>query len=227
MGFKIFKQFKKVLRDADDKAAQAMADPERDGRFAIEDSKKQIAGFTTQVAKLSAETKKLERRKTKETEEVKKFAMFAKRAAEAENVDDAREALTQKKTAEARLTTTKSELERNMALEAKLKDQLNKARSKVANAESNHQRLTTRMEGAKIREELNKAGSDFNVNGGALSALDDFEKDVESKEAEADAWEDLTGNDAETSLEDKYGSTGDVAVEDELEALMAKSKKKK
>ena len=44
------KAFSNMLRGVKDEVADKMADPVRDGKLAIEDSEKQIAKFTEQVA---------------------------------------------------------------------------------------------------------------------------------------------------------------------------------
>ena len=54
----LWKAFKNSWREKKDAAAEAMADPIRDGKYAIEDSKKKIAEIKTNIAKYSGQIKK-------------------------------------------------------------------------------------------------------------------------------------------------------------------------
>ena len=49
------------IRGKRDDAANKLKDPIRDGKFAIEDTEKQIAGFTQRVAALVAQNKRAQR----------------------------------------------------------------------------------------------------------------------------------------------------------------------
>ena len=99
----------------------------------------------------------------------------------------------------------------------------------MAGAESNLVRLNARLEGAKVRQELAKASSSFAGGDSPLAALDNLEKEVNTVETEAEAWEELSVDATEQSqqsLESKYGSAGSTAVDDEVARLMESAKKK-
>ena len=226
---KVFKALGNWLRAKDEDAAKAMGDPVRDGKLAIEDSKKQIAEFTQKIAKLVASNKRMERERSDALAEAQKFQKFAERAAADENADDVRTALEHRAEAEQRLGTLEGEIENTGQLIAQLRGQLNSSRAKVAGAESNLVRMSARMEGAKVRQELAKASSSFDSGDSPLAALDNLEREVETLETEAEAWEELaTGPAAEAqkSLEDKYGEAGTAGVDDEVAKLMAAAQKK-
>jgi len=211
------------FRAKKDDAANKLADPVRDGKFAIEDSEKKIAVFTTQIAKLIAETKKLVKQKNAAEQEITKWLSIAKKAAAAGNENDARSALENKANAEAQVKSFNIEAAKNEQITKNLRNQLEKARKKVAKAKGDFVRLSARSEGAKVRKELAKATSNFNSGDSPLAALDDLSKSVDTDEAEAEAWEDLTGN-PDDDLADKYDGASSE-VEDELATLMNKSKK--
>ncbi|MBT3269016.1 PspA/IM30 family protein [Candidatus Poribacteria bacterium] len=226
---KVFKALGNWLRSKDEDAAKAIGDPVRDGKFAIEDSKKQIAEFTQKIAKLVASNKRMERERTDAEAEARKFHVFAERAAADGAEEDVRTALEQRAQAEQRLTTLDSEIENTSQLIAQLRAQLNTSRAKVAGAESNLVRMSARMEGAKVRQELAKASSSFSTGDSPLAALDNLEREVETLETEAEAWEELSTDpaaDAQKSLEDKYGAAGSTEVDDEVAKLMAAAQKK-
>ncbi len=223
----LLKAFANMLRGKKDELAKKMADPVRDGNIAIEDSEKHIAEFTEKIAKLVAETKRLTRQRNNAQAEVDKFTRIAQKAAEAGNEADVRAAIEAKSGAAQRLKSVDSEVKRNEQLVTNLRDQLSKARAKVAQAKTNVTSLSARMEGAKVRQELAKASSEFNSGGSPLAALNDLEKAVDTKESEAEAWEELVGSETGATmedLEDKYDAGSSTGVDDEVAKLMAQAK---
>lgn len=220
----LFKSFSNLIRGKSQDLAKTMADPIRDGKLAIQDSEKMIAEFTSKIAKLIAQSKRLNRELIEAEANVTKFQGFAEKAASNENLEDARRSLELKNEAQRRVDTLRSEIARSDQLITNLRSQLSTARAKVAGARRNVVNLEARHEGAKIRTELAKASSEFNAGDNPLAALDDLEKSVNEKESEADAWEDLNmDGKSDTALEEKYGGSS-VDVDGELAALMAKAK---
>ena len=222
----LLKSFTNLIRGKSQEMAKKMADPVRDSKLAIQDSEKMIGDFTARIAKLVAQNRSLIKDKKESEDEVTKYQGFAKKAVKSENVDDARRSLELKAEAEKRLTYLTSEIARNEQLINSLRDQLSKARAKVAASKRNIVSLEARHEGSKIRKELAKASSEFNTGDSPLAALDDLEKQVNAEESEAEAWEELTHEDtASQSLDEKYGSGSSSDVEAELAKLMGASKK--
>ncbi|OVE81396.1 hypothetical protein BVY04_03455 [bacterium M21] len=226
----LIKALSNMIRHKKDQIAGVMTDPVVDGKFAIEDSERQIAEFTTKIARLIAETRKLTKDKETAEEDIARYLTIAKKAAEKGEEEDVRQAVTMKSKAEQRKETLDAEIIKNGKLTDKLRGQLNNARVKVADAKSNLSRLSARMEGAKVRKDLAKASTSFSGETSPLAALDDLQKAVETKESEAEAWEEIAETDESNKgqkLEDKYLGEGDGAVDKEVAALMATASKKK
>lgn len=222
----LFKAISNVLRGAKDDLADKIADPVRDGKLAIADSEKQIGEFTTKIAKLVAENKRLIKQCDEAKEEVEKFSRIAQKAAKAGNEADVRSSLEMKTRSEERVTNLTAEIAKSEQLTNMLRDQLSKARAKVAQAKSNMTSLSARVEGAKIRTELAKASSEFNTGSSPLAALDDLEKSVQTQESEAEAWEEMVGAEQSGSAAD-LSSKYDVSspdIDDEVAKLMAANK---
>lgn len=219
----LFKAIGNMFREKRDNAAKALADPVRDGKFAIEDAKKQIREYTTQVAKLKAETIKQKANHKDALEERKKYERIAGQAGKAGNEDDVRTAVEaiQKWTSSA--AELKSQITRNEGVETNLRKQLDAARTKVSRAEQNHQTLAARKKGAEIRKSLAMASQQFAEGQGGLSALDDLEESVRNEEAEAEAFEEMSAPADETNLADKYGG-GDEKTDDMMARYMKASK---
>lgn len=222
----LLKAFTNLIRGKSQEMAKKMSDPVRDSKLAIQDSEKLISDFTARIAKLIAQNRSLIKDKKESEAEVTKYGGFAAKAVQSQNVDDARSSLELKASAEKRLTYLTTEITRNEQLINSLRDQLSKARAKVASAKRNIVSLEARHEGSKIRKELAKASSEFNTGDSPLAALDDLEKQVNAEESEAEAWEELTEEDSSSkSLEDKYGSGSSSDVEAELAKMMEAAKK--
>jgi phage shock protein A len=220
----LLKTIKNMFRGAAAAADDKLKDAERDGKFAIQDSKKQMAEFTAKIAHLMAENRKMEKRYDNAKADVNKWQSIAIKAAANNDEAGARLALQNKNVAQKVAATMKTEIEKTESIIVNLKKQLETAKTKIGSAESNLTRLAARNEAAKIRTDLAKAATDFNSGDSPLAALDDLEKDVESQESEAEAWEELQGSAGqEADLEDKYSSAGSD-VDDELAKLMGKNK---
>jgi phage shock protein A len=222
---KFLKSIGSWIRGKDDELSKNMSDPVRDGKFAIEDSKKQVKEFTLKISQLIAANKRVEKEKESSGMDVAKYQGFAEKAAGSNQESDCREAIRLKNEAQKQVEFLTKEAVKNQQLIDNLRANLNSARAKISSAERNMISLSARKEGAKVRKELTMASSKFNINDGPLSKLNDLEKAVIEEETEAEAWEELSEEtDAGASLEEKYGSTASPDVEDELAKLMALKK---
>lgn len=211
----LFGAFKNMFREKRDQAAKALADPIRDGRFAIEDSKKQILKFTTDVAHLRAATIKLEAEHKDALDEKKKYTRIAEQAGSAGNKDDVTTAVGKIQEWSSRASELKKQVDANKTTQTNLMSQLERARTKVNRAEQNHTTLAARKKGAEIRKSLAMASAQFADGEGGLAALDDLDEAVRNEEAEAQAFEEMSAP-ADEGLEDKYG--GGSAGEDDMVA---------
>lgn len=213
-----------MFREKRDAAAQSLADPIRDGKFAIEDSKKQIREYTSQVARLRAETIMQKQEMADALAEQKKYEAIAKKAGDAGHEEDVVSAVNQIQKWTARVTELKTQIAKSEKVETNLRQQLDIARTKVARAEQNHQTLAARQKGAEIRKSLAMASQQFADGQSGLAALDDLEKAVKQEEAEAEAMEEVAAPAVETDLSAKYGSSS-VDTEDMVAKYLKKPKK--
>ncbi|MES2570380.1 MAG: PspA/IM30 family protein [Verrucomicrobiota bacterium] len=220
---KLLSALSNVFRRIDEDAANALANPLRDGAMAIEDAQKQVDAFTRQIHELMTNTGMLQKQLSNAQSEVAKFDGFARRAAAAGNRDDVTEAVAAKQRAQATLDTLTNNVAANKSLEAKLRMQLADARSRIATAEMNKARLAANIGGNKLRGSLAQASVEFSSKNKGLAALDNLEKAAQKEEASANAWQELAGDTPgarAASLDDKYGGAS-ASVNDEVERLMA------
>ena len=220
---KFWKMFSNTVRDKKDKAAEAMADPIRDGKFAIEDSKTKLVEIQGNMAKYSASIKKNQRQLDTELSDVKKWTKLATDAAEAGNEENVRKCITEKAQAQSRADNLKKIIKQDEVYLAKMKSEWQKNNNKVSQAESNHSQLTVRKQMAEARKEFAKGAQGLNSDN-CFAELEKLQDSVEADECEAEALEGMVPTDTLADMEAEYGSTGAAAVDDEVAKLMAKAK---
>jgi len=220
----LLKAIRNSFRAKKDQAAAALGDNVRDGKFAIEDSEKQVQNLSAAIRTARSNAIQIESRLKAAKEEAKKYGNLAKQAAGAGNKDDVAEAITKKNTAEQRAKQLETQVKINNAQIDNNRKTLEQSKNKIASAKSDHSILAARKESANARKALASTSASFDSDKNPLAALDDLKKSVEADKAEAQAYEEEAGV-GETTLEDKYGSAGDSSVDDEVEKLMAAAKK--
>ena len=221
---RLWKSLQNTWRKKKEDAAEALSDPVRDGKFAIEDSKKKLAEINGTIAKYSASIKKNERQLATETADIKKWGSLAKKAAEAGNEENVRKCITEKAQAQSRADNLKKQIKSDLAYKNKMKSDWQKKNNEVSQAESNHAQLAVRKQMAEARKEFAKGtqGLDSDSCFAEMQKLNDI---VESDECEAEALEEMAPTDTLADMEAEYGSTGDSAVDDEVAKMMAAAKK--
>jgi len=192
------------------------------GKQAIAASEQKIAEHRQRIGNFSAKIKIQQKNLEEAQADVKKWMNIANKEVQAGNSVSAKTALVEKNKAEARLTTLKSEISQNEAVLNREKTNLQTLIDKVEKAKNSFDNLSIRKEGAEMR----KSQTGVNPDDNCFDALDDLEEQVEATEAEAEAYEEMSGVGNEASkLEAKYES-GASDVDDELAKLIEKNKKK-
>jgi len=208
-------------------AASKLEDDVRDGKFAIEDSKEQIADFRMKIAKLIAENKKMDRKLEASKQNVAKWQSIADGAGAKSDWEGAKKALGFRSSATKEVNTLNGEITRTENIIANLKKQLETAQNTIGTAESNITRLAARKDAAEIRSGLAKAASGLSSGDSPLASLNKLEEKVDASEAEAEALEEMAEAEAgDSDLEAMYGGGGSD-VDADLEALKAKFNKPK
>ena len=222
---KFWKSIQNTFRQKKDEAAEAMSDPIRDGKFAIEDSEKKLGDIQLNIAKYSASIKKNQRQLDTEMADVRKWGNLAKKAAEAAKVDDVTKCVSEKSQAQARADNLKKLIKTDETYLAKMKSQWQANNAKVGAAKSNHAQLAVLKQMAEARKEFAKGTQGLDSDN-CFAQLDKLADSVESDECEAEALEEMAPTDTLSDMEASYGSTGDGAVDDEVAKLMAEAAKK-
>lgn len=220
---KFWKMFKNTVREKKDQAADKMADPIRDGKFAIEDAKKKLAEINGDIAKYSASIKINERQLATETADVKKWTNLAKKAADAGNEENVRKCITDKAQAQARADNLKKQIKIDLAYKDQMKSQWQKKNNEVSQAESNHAQLAVRKQMAEARKEFAKGSAGLDSES-CFAEMNKLNEQVIADECEAEALEENVPTDTMADMEAEYGASGGEAVDDEVAKMMAAAK---
>ncbi|SET31252.1 PspA/IM30 family protein [Paenibacillus sp. NFR01] len=188
----------------------------RDMTEDLEDAEKAVA------AQIAIE-KKFKQLYEEQQELVERRNQQAHTAAQAGNVDLARRALEEKKSAEIKLNEYKTSFDQNKASADNLRGKLEEMRKQLGEMKNKRETLVARYNAAKAQTEINKAMSGFSSDS-ATAGLKRMEEKMLQAEAQAEASNEM--NSGKKSLDDEFAALGkDKAVEDELAALMKQYEK--
>ncbi|KZE72610.1 PspA/IM30 family protein [Paenibacillus sp. CMAA1739] len=183
----------------------------RDMQEDLEDAEKAVAA---QIA--------IEKRFKQQYEEqaalVKKREEQAHTAAKAQNVDLARRALEEKKSAEQKMNEFKAGYEQNKAAADNLRGKLDEMRRQLTEMKNKRETLVARYNAAKAQTEINKAMNGFSSDT-ATAGLKRMEEKMLQAEARAEASNEMASK--EKSLDEEFKELDKKsAVDDELAALL-------
>lgn len=188
----------------------------RDMTEDLEDAEKAVAAQIAIEKKFKQLYEEQEALVTKRTQQ-------AHAAAQAGNVDLARRALEEKKSAEGKLVEYKSSFDQNKASADNLRGKLDEMRKQLTQMKNKRETLVARYNAAKAQTEINKAMSGFSSDS-ASAGLKRMEDKMLQAEAQAEASNEMSSGNK--SLDDEFEKLNkDQAVEDELAALMKQYEK--
>ncbi|MGG4220077.1 PspA/IM30 family protein [Paenibacillus jamilae] len=183
----------------------------RDMQEDLEDAEKAVAA---QIA--------IEKRFKQQYEEqaalVKKREEQAHTAAKAQNVDLARRALEERKSAEQKMNEFQAGYEQNKAAADNLRGKLDEMRRQLTEMKNKRETLVARYNAAKAQTEINKAMNGFSSDT-ATAGLKRMEEKMLQAEARAEASNEMASK--EKSLDEEFKELDKKsAVDDELAALL-------
>jgi len=207
--------FKANVNDAIDKAE----DPEKMLKQMVIEMEESINKTTLAVANSIANEKGLERKIEKARKDRDEWEQKAVQALQANREDLARAALEKKAISERNFTDLQPIYEQARQTSNKMRDQLNQLKAKLEEARSRQSTLVARSQAAKAQKQI--AQSFSGVGSDAFSKFDKYEEKIEKTESEAQAFEQLAGENTDLDQEFKKLTTT-ASVDDDLLALKAK-----
>lgn len=156
---------------------------------------------------------------------VKDWTAKATEQVKAGNDELAAKALVKKNEAQAQADIMKPAVKNaDKACEA-LKQKVKQFKAKIAQAKNDSKTLIARNHAAAAQKKLASAASGIGAGSdSAFSQLERFKERVDANEAEANAWDELSG-DADDDLDAEFAASSSASVDDELAALKAKMNK--
>ncbi|WP_440604507.1 PspA/IM30 family protein [Bacillus sp. GB_SG_008] len=144
-------------------------------------------------------------------------------AVQANNIDLARRALEEKKTAEQKMNEYKTSYEQNKLAADNLRAKLEEMRKQLTELKNKRETLVARVNAANAQKNINKAMSGFDSNT-AKAGLSRMEEKALQLEAEAEASGEIYKK--EKSLDEEFANMNrDKQVEDELARIMKQYEK--
>lgn len=206
--------FKANVNDALDKAE----DPEKMLKQMVLEMEESVNKTTLAVANAIANEKSLDRKLGKARAESSDWQQKAAQALGAGREDLARAALQKKQIADKNVQDLEPIYTTAKATSDKMRQQLDALKAKLEEARSRQSTLIARSQAAKAQKQI--AQSFSGVGSDAFSKFDKFEGKIEKLESEAEAFEQLAGQN--TKLEDEFKLlSANSSVDSELLALKA------
>lgn len=207
--------FKANVNDALDKAE----DPEKMLKQMVIEMEESVNKTTLAVASAIANEKTLERKLIKARTESADWEQKAIQAVNANREDLAKAALQKKAIVDRNIADLTPIQISAKATSDKMRTQLDALKNKLEEARSRQSTLIARSQAAKAQKQI--AQSFSGIGSDAFSKFDKFEGKIEKLEGEAEAFEQLGGNDTRLEDEFKMLSTSS-SVDSDLLQLKAK-----
>jgi phage shock protein A len=215
----IFKRMSDIIKANLNDLLDRAEDPEKMLKQMVIEMEQSVNKATLAVAQAIANEKSLERKLEKARKDKEDWEQKAVLALQSGREDLAKAALEKKAVCDRNYNDLLPILEQARQTSVKLRQQLDQLKNKLEEARTRQSTLIARSQAAKAQKQI--AQSFSGVGTDAFSKFDKFESKIEQLEAEAQAFEQLAGEN--TSLDDEFKKlTSSSDVDAELLALKAK-----
>ncbi len=202
--------FKANVNDALDKAE----DPEKMIKQMVVEMEESVNKATLAVGNAIANEKQLERKISRSRQLALDWNQKAMQAVQAGRDDLAKAALEKKANADRAVRDLEAPYEQAKAASANMRQKLDVLKGKLEEARSRQNTLIARTQAAKAQKQI--AQSFSGVGSDAFSKFDKFENKVEQLESQAEAFDQLAGNENALDQEFRQLETGAGADSDLL-----------
>lgn len=213
----IFKRVKDLVSSNVNSILDKAEDPSKMVEQTLRDAKSELSQVNTQTASLMAKERALGSEIEELQASINKLQVYAQKAVDSGNDDDARKFLKQKSDVMTKMADKKSLHSKMVADVESVKSLQRSLNNKVAEMENRKEVIKAKADYAKTQSSVNKLTS--SVDGSSLSKFDEYEKKIDLQLGTELALNELSKdpNDV-SSLMDKY-DVGEISIEDELASL--------
>ena len=217
---RIFNLFRATTSDLLDKAE----DPEKMIKQMISDLEAQKKKAKEQMTEALALQKRLERDTEKEHQEAKKWEQKAILAVQNEKDDLAKEALTRKNQHLRRALDFEKQLEMHQNNADSLKESYQKMEDKIEEIKRKQGLLSVKQKQAEAQEKIYKTIEGLGDTSGIMDTIERAEEKVENLQARAEAYQEISMESDQTSLENKFKELEHESPDMEMELLELKKR---
>ena len=217
---RIFNLFRATTSDVLDKAE----DPEKMIKQMISDLEAQKIKAKEQMTEALALQKRLERDTEKEHQEAKKWEQKAILAVQNEKDDLAKEALTRKNEHLRRALDFEKQLEMHQNNADSLKDSYQTMEDKINEIKRKQGLLSVKQKQAEAQEKIYKTIEGLGDTSGIMDTIERAEEKVENLQARAEAYQEISMESDQESLEKKFKELENESPDMEMELLELKKR---
>ena len=217
---RIFNLFRATTSDLLDKAE----DPEKMIKQMISDLEAQKKKAKEQMTEALALQKRLERDTEKEHQEAEKWEQKAILAVQNEKDDLAKEALTRKNEHLRRALDFEKQLEMHRNNADSLKESYQTMEDKIDEIKRKHGLLSVKQKQAEAQENIYKTIEGLGDTSGIMDTIERAEEKVENLQARAEAYQEISMESDQESLEKKFKELEHESPDMEMELLELKKR---
>ena len=217
---RIFNLFRATTSDLLDKAE----DPEKMIKQMISDLEAQKKKAKEQMTEALALQKRLERDTEKEHQEAEKWEQKAILAVQNEKDDLAKEALTRKNEHLRRALDFEKQLEMHQNNADSLKESYQTMEDKIDEIKRKQGLLSVKQKQAEAQEKIYKTIEDLGDTSGVMDTIERAEEKVENLQARAEAYQEISMESDQESLEKKFKELEHESPDMEMELLELKKR---
>ncbi len=192
----------------------------------IRDMEQELSKVIRSSAEAMSNHNRLEAEYDKYQRQSEDWKTKATRALEAEREDLARKALAKKQEADTQIAAMQQAVADARLVRDKLKNQVDRLRSKIAEAKRTSSTLIARKNAASAQKKVAEALAGVSEGNNAFAALERFEDKVVKDEAIAKAYDHMA-DDGSAELDKEFAELDAIGTDDELAALKAELESKK
>ena len=184
----------------------------------VRDLKEELNNMVRTSADAMSSHNRLEAEYQKYVRQSDEWKKRAKKALKAGNEELAKKALAQKAEADRQVASMQTSVDQARETSEKLKKGIAEVRKRIAEADRNASTLIARKNAAKAQKKVAMALAGVADTDNAFAAINAFEESVARDEAQAQAFESMSGS-PDKDLEAEFAELATSEVDDELEAL--------
>ncbi len=184
----------------------------------VRDLKEELNNMVRTSADAMSSHNRLEAEYQKYVRQSDEWKKRAKKALKAGNEELAKKALAQKAEADRQVASMQTSVDQARETSEKLKKGVAEVRKRIAEADRNASTLIARKNAAKAQKKVAMALAGVADTDNAFAAINAFEESVARDEAQAQAFESMSGS-PDKDLEAEFAELTTSEVDDELEAL--------